>query len=437
MIDRYDIPEVSSLFSEVARFNEFLEIELLVCEAYEEKGKVPKGTARKIREIVGRLSEEDVKEINEIEKTTRHDIIAFLTFIEKRVGDLSRHIHLGLTSYDVVDTALSSLIVKALDIILKDIKDLADVFLMRAEEFKHLPMIGRSHGVHAEPITLGHKLLNFYDETMRNLMRIQGARNQMAVGKISGAVGVYGNVDPDIEEYVLKRLGLRPLYATTQVISRDIHAEVILSLSINAASIEKFATEVRHLQRTEVREAFEYFSKGQKGSSAMPHKKNPILSENVCGLARVIKSYTIAALEDIPLWHERDISHSSVERIMLSDVFTLSSFITRRTASIYKNLLVYPENIAKNLDITKGLYFSEGLLLRLVDKGVLRQKAYEIVQSLALRSFEENTNFKDIVMSSPDITIYLSREEIEEIFDLNHHLRNIDFIFEQVMKKYK
>lgn len=436
MIDRYDVKEVSSLFTETARFNEFLNIELLVCEAYEKYGRIPSGTSAKLREIIGVLSEEDVRQINEIEKTTKHDIIAFLTFIEQRAKELSRYIHLGLTSYDVVDTALSSLMVKAMNIIILDLEGLAEVLLRRAQEFKYTPMIGRSHGIHAEPITFGHKLINFYDETMRNILRLKSARERVAVGKISGAVGVYGNIDPEIEEYVLSKLGLKPLYATTQVISRDIHAEVILSLAINSASIEKFATEIRHLQRTEIREAFEFFTKGQKGSSAMPHKKNPILSENVCGLARIIKSYTIAALENIPLWHERDISHSSVERIMLSDVFTLSSFIIRRTKGIYERLIVYPENMQKNLDITKGLYFSEALLLRLVDKGLLRQKAYEIVQKLALNAFENNSNFEDVVKSDDQIKSVLSEEEIKSVFDMKHHLRNIDYIFEMTLKKY-
>ncbi|MGC9043136.1 MAG: adenylosuccinate lyase [Myxococcota bacterium] len=436
MIDRYDVKEVSSLFTENARFNEFLNIELLVCEAYESCGKVPIGTAAKLREIIGVLSDEDIKQINEIENQTGHDIIAFLTFIERKASELSRYIHLGLTSYDVVDTALSSLIVKAMKIIISDLEGLAEVLLRRAQEFKYTPMIGRSHGVHAEPITFGQKLINYYDETMRNINRLKRASEQIAVGKISGAVGVYGNIDPKIEEYVLSKMGLRPLYATTQVISRDIHAEVILALAINAASLEKFTTEVRHLERTEVREAFEFFKKGQKGSSAMPHKKNPILSENVCGLARVIKSYTIAALENIPLWHERDISHSSVERIMLSDVFTISSFIIRRTKNIYENLIVYPENMQRNLDITKGLFFSEALLLKLVDKGLLRQRAYEIVQSLALYAFENNLNFKDVVKSDKDVCAILSEEEIDSVFDIKHHLRNIDFIFDMTMKKY-
>ncbi len=436
MIDRYDVREVSSLFTETSRFNEFLRIELLVCEAYEKKGRIPAGTTEKLSKLIGQLTEEDIEKINEIEKTTKHDIIAFLTFIEQRAKDLSRYIHLGLTSYDVVDTALSSLLVQALDIIISDLKKLADVLNTRAEEFKYLPMIGRSHGIHAEPITFGHKLINFYDETMRNIIRLRSARENMAVGKISGAVGVYGNVDPDIEEYVLNRLGLKALYATTQVIPRDLHAEVLLSLAINAASLEKFVTEIRHLQRTEVREAFEFFTKGQKGSSAMPHKKNPILSENVCGLARIIKSYTVAALEDIPLWHERDISHSSVERIMLSDVMTLSSFITRRTIQIFEKLIVFPENMQKNLDITKGLYFSEALLLRLVEKGVLRQKAYEIVQGLALNAFENNLNFQDVIRNSPEINSILSAEEIDSAFDIRHHLRNIDFIFKKTRGKY-
>lgn len=436
MIDRYDVKEVSSLFTEKARFNEFLKIELLVCEAYEKKGLIPSNTTNKLKELIGTLTDEDINRINEIEKKTRHDIIAFLTLLEEKAGDLSRYIHLGLTSYDIVDTALSSLIVKALDIIIEDLKRLSDVFLRRAEEFKYTPMIGRSHGVHAEPITFGHKLINFYDETMRNIRRIERARENAAVGKISGAVGIYGNIDPDIELYVLDRLGLRPLFATTQVISRDIHAEVIMSLAINAASIEKFATEIRHLQRTEVREAFEFFMKGQKGSSAMPHKKNPILSENVCGLARIIKSYTIAALEDIPLWHERDISHSSVERIMLSDVFTLSAFIIRRIAQVYENLIVYPENMQKNLEITRGLYFSERLLLKLAQKGLMRQRAYELVQNLALKSFENELDFVEIVKSDQEIRSLLSSDEIESIFDLKDHLKNIDYIFEKVKKKY-
>ncbi|MCX7943616.1 MAG: adenylosuccinate lyase [Deltaproteobacteria bacterium] len=436
MIERYDVKEISSLFTETSRFNEFLNIELLVCEAYEQKGKIPAGTTQKIRELIGILSDEDVKKINEIEKTTKHDIIAFLTFIEQKIGDLSRYIHIGLTSYDIVDTALSSLMVKALDIIIEDLRKLSEILLRRAEEFKYTPMIGRSHGVHAEPITFGHKLINFYDETMRNVTRLKRAKEGIAVGKISGAVGIYGNIEPEIEDYVLKRLNLKPLFATTQVISRDIHAEVILALSINAASLEKFATEIRHLQRTELKEAFEFFTKGQKGSSAMPHKKNPILSENVCGLARIIKSYTIAALENIPLWHERDISHSSVERIMLSDVLTLSSFIIRRMSQIFEKLIVFPENMERNLNITKGLYFSESLLLKIVEKGVLRQKAYELVQRLALNSFENDLDFKTIVKASSEIKNILSEEEIESVFDLKHHLRNVDYIFENVKCKY-
>lgn len=437
MIERYDVKEVSSLFTERARFNEFLNIELFVCEAYEQKGRIPSGTSNKLRELIGVINDEDVKKINEIEKTTKHDIIAFLTFIEQKAGDLSRYIHLGLTSYDVVDTALSSLIVKALTIVIEDLKKLSDVLLKRAEEFKFTPMIGRSHGVHAEPITFGHKLLNFYDETMRNISRLEKSKENISVGKISGAVGVYGNIDPDIEDYVLRRLNLRPLYATTQVIPRDIHAEIILNLAINAASLEKFATEIRHLQRTEIREAFEFFSKGQKGSSAMPHKKNPILSENICGIARIIKSYTVAALENIPLWHERDISHSSVERIMYSDIFTLSVFIIRRMTNIFDNLIVFPENMQKNLDITKGLYFSESLLLKLVNKGLLRQKAYELVQRLALYAFENDLDFKSVVKESDDIKSILSDEDIESVFDLKHHLRNINFIFDKVKNKYK
>ena len=436
MVDRYDVKEVSSLFTETARFNEFLNIELLVCEAYEKKGKIPLGTSEKIRELIGVIKDEDVKKINEIEKTTRHDIIAFLTYIEQKVGDYSRYIHLGLTSYDVVDTALSSLMVRALNIIIADLKRLSNVLLGRAIEFKFTPMIGRSHGVHAEPITFGHKLINFYDETMRNIMRLERARDNISVGKISGAVGIYGNIDPDIEIYVLERLGLKPLYATTQVISRDIHAEVILGLAINAGSLEKFATEIRHLQRTEVREAFEFFTKGQKGSSAMPHKKNPILSENVCGLARVIKSYVVAALENIPLWHERDISHSSVERIMLSDVFTISSFIIKRTTQIFENLVVFPDNMEKNLNITKGLFFSESLLLRIVEKGFLRQEAYELVQKLALYSFENNLDFEKVVKDNEEVRSILTEEEIEAVFDLDHHFRNVNYIFEKILQKY-
>ncbi len=437
MVERYDVREVSSLFTETARFNEFLEIELLVCEAYERSGKIPSGTTLKLRELIGRLTDEDVKKINEIEKTTKHDIIAFLTLIEQKAGDLSRYIHLGLTSYDVVDTALSSLMVKALGIIISDLRKLADVLMQKADEFKYTPMIGRSHGIHAEPITFGHKLINFYDETMRNLARLERARENIAVGKISGAVGIYGNVDPDVENYVLNKLNLRPLFATTQVIPRDIHAELILSLAINAASLEKFATEIRHLQRTELREVFEFFTKGQKGSSAMPHKKNPILSENVCGLARIIKSYTVAALENIPLWHERDISHSSVERIMLSDVFTLSSFTIRRTTQIFEKMIVLPENMQKNLDITKGLYFSESLLLKIVEKGYLRQKAYELVQKLALHAFENDLDFKSVVKESDEIKAILSEKEIESVFNFDHHFRNINFIFESVKNKYR
>ncbi|MBI5529746.1 MAG: adenylosuccinate lyase [Deltaproteobacteria bacterium] len=437
MIRRYTRKEMARIWLDENRLNRWLDIELLACEAMEDLGRVPKGTAERIRKKVGRLTADDAARIDEIERTTRHDVIAFLTLIEERAGDDSKYVHLGLTSYDVVDTAFSLQLVEAADLLTEDLRAFAGVLERRALEFKTVPQIGRSHGIHAEPITFGVKLLLFWDETMRNIARLQMARESVAVGKLSGAVGTFANVEPSVEEYVCAKLGLKAAHASSQVISRDNHAEFFTTLAIVATSLEKFAVEVRHLQRTEVREAEEFFVAGQKGSSAMPHKRNPILTENVTGLARLIRSYAFAALENVPLWHERDISHSSVERVIAPDATIALDFAIVRLSGVFENLMVHPKAMEENLALAGGLIFSEAVLLALCGKGLLRQKAYGIVQRSAMKAWNRGGDFKDLLSRDPEVTALLSQTEIDSCFDLRHHLRNVDYIFEMTFKRWK
>lgn len=410
------------------RYQKWLDIELAVCEAWADRGVIPQESLQRIRSKAAF----DVDRIDEIEKVTRHDVIAFTTSVAEFVGEDSRFIHRGLTSYDVVDTALSLLLKEAGVIIRNGLVELLKALKQRALEYKHTPMVGRSHGIHAEPITFGLKLALFYCEIQRSLKRWDAALENISVGKISGAVGTFAHLDPVMEEEILARVGLRPAEVSNQVIQRDRHAEYFTTLAVIATSIEKIALEIRGLQRTEVGEVEEYFHKGQKGSSAMPHKRNPVLTENLCGLSRIIRGNALAALENVPLWHERDISHSSVERVIAPDSTILADFMIDRMTFVIKNMRIFEEQMMFNLEKGKGLIFSESILIKLVDRGLTREAAYAIVQRNAMNAWENGTEFKDVLLTDNELLSFLSREEIEGSFDLKHALRWTDAIFERV-----
>ncbi|MCL0086207.1 adenylosuccinate lyase [Thermodesulfovibrionales bacterium] len=428
MISRYTRPEMGRLWEMENRYQKWLDVEIAVCEAWAEQGEIPESDMRAIREKAGF----DIGRIDEIEKTTRHDVIAFLTSVEESVGAESRFIHKGLTSSDVVDTALSLLMREAADIIIRGIRELMDVLKIQAFKYKDTLCMGRSHGIHAEPMTFGLKFALWYEDAKRSLQRIERAKEVISVGKISGAIGTFSNIPPELEEIVCSKLGLTPEPVATQVVQRDRHAEYIISLALIAACIEKIATEIRHLQRTEVLEVEEPFAVGQKGSSAMPHKKNPVGSENLCGLARIIRSNVISALENIALWHERDISHSSVERVTIPDSTILTDYMLSRITSILKDLHLYPERMEANVNKSYGLYNSQRVLLSLTEKGVARQDAYAMVQKNAMESWRNGINFMELLQKDSNITRHLSLSEIEVIFDLGHYLRNVDYIFKRV-----
>jgi adenylosuccinate lyase len=431
MIPRYTRPEMARLWSDGRRFEVWLEVELRACEAMEALGTVPPGTAAKVRDRV----KLDPERILEIEKTTRHDVIAFLTQVEETAGEAARWLHLGMTSSDILDTSFALLLREALDLILKGVERLRGVLRRRALEHRGTPCMGRSHGMHAEPISLGLVFARWYAQLGRDHARLLRAREAIAVGKISGAVGVYGNVSPEVEARALGALGLRPETVATQVVARDRHAEYFGALGILGASLEQIAVTVRHWQRTEVGEAEEPFGRGQKGSSAMPHKKNPILSENLCGLARLLRTNALAALEDVALWHERDISHSSTERVIGPDSTTLADFMLHRTADLIDGLVVHPERCRQNLERSGGLVFSEGVMLALVRSGLGRQEAYGLVQRNALRALEGEGAFRDLLAADSDVTARLKPAAIDECFDLTHHLRYVDTIFERTFKE--
>ncbi len=428
MLERYSRPEMTALWSQENRLRTWLEVEILAAEAWSELGMIPVEAARDIREKAAF----DLARVEEIEQETRHDVIAFLTNVAEYVGPSARYLHWGLTSSDMLDTAQAVIFVRALNIILQDVDGLMEVVRKRAYEHKNTVMIGRSHGIHAEPITFGLKLALWHDELARNRRRLLGARENIAYGKISGAVGTFAHIDPRIEEYVCERLGLKPAPVSNQVIQRDRYAEVFCALAILAGTVEKIAIEIRHLQRTEVLEAEEYFRAGQKGSSAMPHKRNPILSENLTGLARMVRAYAVPALEDIALWHERDISHSSVERFICPDAFITADFMLARLTRLLDRLLVYPERMRRNLDLLKGLIFSQDVLLALTQKGLGREKAYRIVQKAAMEVWEGTGEFKSLLLADEELSQYLTHDEIASIFDLSHHLRHVDTIFQRV-----
>ena len=425
MIQRYTNPEMGNIWTLQHEFEEVLEVELCACEAMAELGEIPVEAAKNIRA----KAKFDLARVHEIEKVTNHDIIAFLTNVAEYVGDDSKYVHKGLTSSDVKDTALGVMMKKSADIILEDLRKFHAVLRRRAAEFKHTPCIGRTHGIHAEPMTFGLKLALWSAEVERDIERVEHARKIVAVGKLSGAVGTYSNIDPRIEQIVCKKLGLTPVRLATQVIQRDRHAEYMTTLAIVASSLEKFATEVRNLQRTDIREAEEYFSPGQKGSSAMPHKRNPITCERVAGMARLVRGNAIAAMEDITLWHERDISHSSVERVILPDSTINVDYCLRKFTNIIDKLLVYPDAMMANLNKTGGLIYSQRLMLAIVSKGVLREDAYVWVQRNAMKRWLESEDFHTNVKKDPDISRVLTEAEIDEVFDVQWFLRNVDMIF--------
>jgi len=411
-------------------YAKWLQVEVVACEAMAEEGLIPEEALENIK----KKASFSVERILEIEAETKHDVIAFLTNVGEYVGVDSRFIHLGLTSSDILDTSFSLLLKEAMTLIIGDVKEFMEIIRSKAQEHKFTVMIGRSHGIHAEPITFGLKLAVWFAEMKRNLKRLEGALEVISYGKLSGAVGTFANVSPKIEAYVCEKLGLRPAEISTQILQRDRHAEFFSSLAILAGTLEKIATEIRHLQRTEVLEAEEAFAKGQKGSSAMPHKKNPIGSENISGLARLVRSNALAAMENMTLWHERDISHSSVERVIGPDSTILIDFMVHRLSRIVKNLVVYPERMAENLDKLKGLIYSQQVLLKLSAVGLKRESAYEMVQRNALKVWDTGKDFKGLLLEDREIGKYLTEKDIEEIFNLDYHLKHVEDIFERVFK---
>ena len=424
MIERYTNPEMGRIWTLQHEFEVMLEVEITACEAMAELGQIPVEAAKNIRE----KAQFNLERVKEIEKVTNHDIIAFLTNVAEYVGEDSKYIHKGLTSSDVKDTALGIMMKKSAELILEDLKNLRDVLKRQAKKYKHTVCIGRTHGIHAEPMTLGLKFALWYYEVCRDIERVEHAKKIVAVGKLSGAVGTYSNIDPRIEEITCKKLGIEPVKLATQVIQRDRHAEYMTTLAIVASTFEKIATELRNLQRTDIREVEEYFQPGQKGSSAMPHKRNPITGERISGMARLVRGNAIAAMEDITLWHERDISHSSVERVILPDSTINVDYCCRKLTNLLDKLLVYPEAMMENLNKTGGLIFSQRIMLAVVSKGVLREDAYKWVQRNAMARWLKGEDFRTNVEKDPDITKYLTKEEIDNCFDYQWFLRNVDMI---------
>jgi adenylosuccinate lyase len=426
LIDRYTRPEMGAIWSDHSKFHYWLDVEIAVCEAHAELGKIPKEAVEDIK----KKADFDVLRIKEIEEEVKHDVIAFLTNVAEHVGENSRYIHLGLTSSDVIDTALALQVRDASVIIKRDLQELHDAVLDQARKHKHTVTVGRSHGIHAEPTTFGFKMAVWLEEIRRHQRRFDEAVEMMAVGQFSGAVGTYSNISPDVERITCEKLGLKPEPISTQVIQRDRHAQYIFTLACIGSSLEKFATEIRHLQRTDVLEAEEPFTHGQKGSSAMPHKRNPVGSENITGLARLLRSNCMAALENIPLWHERDISHSSVERVIFPDSTILVDYMLARFTKIVKDLVVYPENMRRNMDVFGGVIFSQAVLLKLVEHGVSREDAYRMVQNNAMKAWNrEDGNFKENLLNDQDVSKLLSREELLSCFDADAYLKNLDQVF--------
>ena len=428
MISRYSREKMTKIWSPENRYQKWLDVEIVACEAMAKLGKIPENSLKNIKQKAAI----NVKRIDEIEKTTKHDVIAFLTSLTEKVGEDGRFIHMGLTSSDILDTSLAILLKEAAEILLEDIDQLLVVLKKKAFEHKNTLMIGRSHGIHAEPVTFGLKMALWYQEMQRDHRRLVNAQETVSYGKISGAVGTFSFVEPFVEEYVCRKLDLKPAPVSSQIVQRDRHAEFFTTLAIIASSVDKFAQEIRLLQRTEVREAEEYFSAGQKGSSAMPHKRNPVLSENLSGLARLVRSYALAALENVALWHERDISHSSVERVIGPDATIVLDFMLGRFTGMMDKLIVYPDRMLSNLNMTKGVIFSQMVLLALVEKGMTREDAYTIVQKNAMKSWHEGIEFKELLEKDDAIKKYLQGKDLAEIFNINNFLKNLDFIFNRV-----
>ena len=428
LIQRYSRAKMEAIWSPENRYRKWLDIEILACEAMAARGEIPEASMKNIREKAGF----DVDRIDEIEKTTKHDVIAFLTSVTEKVGEDGRFIHRGLTSSDILDTSLGLLLREAAEILIEDLDLLLAAIKKKAFAHQNTLMIGRSHGIHAEPITFGLKMALWHAEMERNRERMVRAKETISTGKLSGAVGTFSFVDPAIEEYVCRKLRLKPAPVSSQIVQRDRHAEYFSTLAIIASSIDKFAQEIRLLQRTEVREAEEYFSPGQKGSSAMPHKRNPVLSENLSGLSRLMRSYAVAALEDVALWHERDISHSSVERVIGPDATILLDFMLSRFTGLIDQLVVYPRRMLANLQMTKGVIFSQMVLLKLIEKGISREGAYAIVQRNAMRSWQEGLEFKDLLLQDDEVMTRLNADDLAGVFQVGNFLKQIDFIFNRV-----
>lgn len=431
MIDRYSLPEMKEIWSEENKFKKWLEVELAVCEAWSKLGKIPYDALERIKS----RASFSVERIKEIEKVTKHDMVAFTTSVAEFIGEDSRYFHMGLTSYDIVDTALSILIRDSLNLVIKKAEKLKDILKEKAIEWKEIPVMGRTHGVHAEPITFGLKFLIYYEEMKRNIERLKRGKENIEVGRISGSVGTYVHLEIEVEKIACEKLGLRPESVSNQVIQRDRHAEVMSSLSITASTLEKIATEIRHLQRTEVLEAEEFFSEGQKGSSSMPHKRNPVRTERVCGLSRILRSNLISALENINLWHERDISHSSVERIIFPESFLLLDFMLQEMIEIVSTLIIYPDRMKENIEKSYGLIFSQRLLHALMERGLSREKAYAIIQRNSLKAWKEKRQFREVLKEDSEVIEILKDENIDKMFVLDYFLRNLDKIYKRVLEE--
>lgn len=428
MLERYTRPEMGAIWTDQNRYQAWLEVEILADEAWAELGEIPKEDVALIRE----KATFDIDRILEIEAQTRHDVVAFTRAVSESLGDESKWVHYGLTSTDVVDTAYGYLMKQANDLIREDLNRFVTIIGEKAKEYKHTVMMGRTHGVHAEPTTFGLKLALWYAEMKRNVERFERAAKGVEAGKISGAVGTFANIPPFVEEYVCEKLGIRAQDISTQVLPRDLHAEYFSAMALIATSIEKFATEIRGLQKSETREVEEFFAKGQKGSSAMPHKRNPIGSENMAGLARVVRGHMVTAYENVSLWHERDISHSSAERIIIPDTTILIDYMLNRFGNIVKNLTVFPENMKRNMNATFGLIYSQRVMLKLIDRGMTREQAYDLVQPKTAQAWDEQTDFRPLLEADPAITDVLSKADLDDAFDYNHHLKQVDTIFERV-----
>ncbi|MDD5281413.1 MAG: adenylosuccinate lyase [Candidatus Omnitrophica bacterium] len=428
MIERYSLPQMKSIWQEEFKFKTMLAIEILALEAYAKEGIVPSQAVKRIKQKA-RFS---IQQINKIEEKTQHDVVAFVSNVAQYIGKDAQYLHMGLTSSDILDTTLGVQLKSASDILIADLEKLLKILANKAKAYKDMVCIGRTHGVHAEPTTFGLKIALWFDEIHRNLARLKQAQNEVCVGKLSGAVGTYSNIEPNVESYVCKKLGLKPVNIATQVIQRDVYAQYIATLAVIGASLEKFATEIRHLQKTEVLEAEEPFGKGQKGSSAMPHKRNPVICERICGLARLLRANAQVGFENVTLWHERDISHSSVERIIFPDSTLALDYMLNKFIEVVSGLKVYPDNMLTNLAKTRGLIFSQRVLIALMNKGLGRTQAYDLVQKAAMQTWKGTGNFKDNLLAVPGAARYLSAKELDKIFDLDFYLRNVNKIFKKV-----